>query len=147
MQKIHFHWGKMIKPDEDYTSTMNNKKLVDIQIWGQFMQQLLQVEDYLVWEIFVGKWIFLPQFTLIHMLNISRLYLSLQCRMRRAAQDIVGNNLSTTDIHNSLLGATFLMSIDNGCVLDYSIKYKTFKSGWVPHYYYLMEKVYVEQDG
>ena len=27
--------------------------------------------------------------------------------------------------HNSLLGATFIISIDNGCVLDYSIKSKT----------------------
>ena len=58
--------------------------------------------------------------------------------MSRAAQKLVHNNSSTTDIpvsidgtwqkrygHNSLLGATFLMSIDNGCVLDYSIKSKT----------------------
>ena len=27
--------------------------------------------------------------------------------------------------HNSLLGATFLISVDNGCVLDYSVKSKT----------------------
>ena len=58
--------------------------------------------------------------------------------MKYAAQSPSHNNLSPTEEavstdgmwwqkhgHNSLLGATFVISIQNGCVLDYSIKSKT----------------------
>ena len=58
--------------------------------------------------------------------------------MKYAAQNLSHNNLSPTEVavsidgtwqkcygHNSLLGATFVISIQNGCVLDYSIKSKT----------------------
>ena len=55
--------------------------------------------------------------------------------MKYAAQNLSHNNLLPTEVavsidgtwqkrygHNSLLGATFVISIQNGCVLDYSIK-------------------------
>ena len=58
--------------------------------------------------------------------------------MKHAAKDLVKDGTSPNEItvscdgtwqkrygHNSLLGATFIISIDNGCVLDYSIKSKT----------------------
>ena len=58
--------------------------------------------------------------------------------MNRAAESFSNNEVLPTEVavsidgtwqkrygHNSLLGATFVISIYNGCVLDYSIKCKT----------------------
>ena len=58
--------------------------------------------------------------------------------MKHDAQDLVKDCASATKIaiscdgkqqksygRNSLLGDTFIISTDNGCVLDYSIKSKT----------------------
>ena len=62
--------------------------------------------------------------------------------MKHAAKDLVKDGTSPTEIavscdgtwqkrygNHSLLGATFIISIDNGCVLDYSIKSKTCAEG------------------
>ena len=74
----------------------------------------------------------------IFKLSWNPLLIIVESMIKYAAKDLVKDGTSPTEIavswggtwqkqygHNSLLGATFIISIGNGCVLDYSVKSKT----------------------
>ena len=130
-EKLYLHCLECNVTIKTYTSIMNNKKLVDINLRSVYAATSSGGGLSLLRNV-CGK-MNLP--VPVHP-NPYAKYLKVilesamqNCKesMRRAAQDIVGNNSTTTGIAvsidgtmqkrygpNSLVGATFRMSIDNG---------------------------------
>ena len=101
------------------------------------MVLLLLVVAWQHWELFVLLWLFHHRYTCIHLINILNIS---QWLLKRTARRVCsklmrhGNEIANVSVsvdgtwqkrysHNSLLGASFIISV--GLVLDYVIKSKT----------------------